>query len=489
MSSGTGRPAMRSAAWRISIWATLAFACGTTVVFVFLDRFVASDIQRRSDAWLSGEIQVLDDVTERTPGEARYPKFVGEIAELATREVPNRFPSESATNDSVFFLQIGVDGALKLWVGAGNGQANLRAIEKTVIVPDHPTDIRVNGFAAPFRVASDQMKDGSHIYLGLSERDELRVMRNLRIRFLLLSLTLVLLGFAMVFSTTRRVLSHVRGITEAASRIGHSDLNTRVPTSRRNDEIAHLALTLNRMLDRIENSMHQLHTITNSLAHDLRSPLTAIRGRLESALSGTRDGEQADSIASAIEELDRLTEFLNTSLDVAEANADALRLVPADVDLDQLLRAMIELYEPSMSERGLRVRFFSAGPVRIVADTGLMHRMIANLFDNELKHLMPNCTITAQLDQIGDKALFILEDNGRGFDPEVQAGLFTRRVKGKESAGHGLGLAFVDAVVRAHGGTVEAGNGDAGGVRIAIHLPLGQTGKLRAEPAVVSSQS
>ena len=479
---------MRSAAWRISFWATLAFACGTMVVFVFLDSFVASDIQRRSDAWLSGEIRVLGDVAERTPGESRYSAFVSEVAELATREVPNRLPSESETNDSVFFLQRGVDGALKLWVGAGDGRANLSAIARTRIVPDRPTDIRVEGFAAPFRVASIQMNDGSHIYLGLSERDELRVMRNLRVRFLLLSLTLVLLGFAMVFSTTRRVLSHVRGIAEAASRIGHSDLNTRVPTSKRNDEIAHLALTLNRMLDRIESSMHQLHTITDSLAHDLRSPLTAIRGKLESSLSLTRDGEQADSIASAIEELDRLTDFLNKSLDVAEANADALRLAPAEVDLDQLLRAMIALYEPSMSERGLQVRFASPGPVKIVADTGLMHRMIANLFDNELKHLPPDCIVAVQLDLIGDNAVVVLQDNGLGFEPEVQASLFTRRVKGKKSAGHGLGLAFVDAVVRAHGGTVQAGNADGGGVRIAIHLPVAQAAKLGAEPVSLSSQ-
>ena len=85
-------------------------------------------------------------------------------------------------------------------------------------------------------------------------------------------------------------------ITEAASRIGHSDLSTRVPTSRRNDEIAHLALTLNRMLDRIEDSMHQLHTITDSLAHDLRSPLTAIRGKLETSLLAKRDGDQCRAI-------------------------------------------------------------------------------------------------------------------------------------------------------------------------------------------------
>ncbi len=126
-------------------------------------------------------------------------------------------------------------------------------------------------------------------------------------------------------------------LREAASRIGHSELNARVPTSKRNDEVGQLARTLNRMLDRIENSMHQLHTITDSLAHDLRSPLTAIRGKLEMSLSAATDAEQAEPIVSAIDELDRLTEFLNASLDVAEARADALRLTRSEINLDELL--------------------------------------------------------------------------------------------------------------------------------------------------------
>jgi signal transduction histidine kinase len=316
------------------------------------------------------------------------------------------------------------------------------------------------------------MGDGSNIYLGLSERDELRVLRYLGLRFVFLWLLLVLLGFGIVFYTTRRMLSHVRRITEAASRIGHSDLNSRVPTIDRNDEVAHLALTLNRMLDRIENSMHQLHTITDSLAHDLRSPLTAIRGKLEMSLSASSQVEQAEPVVSAIEELDRLTEFLNKSLDVAEAKADALRLTRSEIDLDELLRSMIDLYEPCMSERGLRIGLRSSGSLRIEADAALIHRMIANLFDNELKHLPAACTVTIQLQLNDDAAQLILEDDGPGFAPDVRLHLFERRVKGRESNGHGLGLAFVDAVARAHGGTVAASNRERGGAKITVTLPL-----------------
>src|ERR1700747_1987881 len=121
MSSKTGKPIIRSAAWRISLWATLAFAIGTMLVFTMLHRFIANDIQRRSDAWLSGEVEVLGDVAGRTPKDRLYGRVVGEVAELASREVPNKLRSNSSENDSVFFLQAGDDGTLKLWVGAGDG--------------------------------------------------------------------------------------------------------------------------------------------------------------------------------------------------------------------------------------------------------------------------------------------------------------------------------------------------------------------------------
>ncbi len=489
MSSKSGNPVMHSAAWRISLWATVAFACGTLLVFVFIERFVANDIQRRSDAWLSGEVEVLGDVAERTPNDALYGRVVSEVAELAAREVPNRLPSENPTNDTVFFLQTGRDGSLKLWVGDGDGRANLSAIRATGIREDLPTDIHVQGFGIPFRVAANDLNDGTKIFLGLSERDEERVLWKLRGRFFLMWLSLVLLGFVIAFYTTRRTLSHVREITEAASRIGHSDLTARVPTSRRHDEMGHLALTLNRMLDRIEISMHQLHTITDALAHDLRSPLTAIRGKLETSLSNVRDGENSDSIVSAIDELDRLTDFLNKSLDVAEAKADALRLTPTEIDLDELLRAMIDLYEPSMSERGLQLRFQSEGSLKILADAGLIHRMIANLFDNELKHLTSGCSVTVQLRRAETDAALTFRDDGKGFDQEIRADLLQRRVKGKDSGGHGLGLAFVDAVVRAHGGTVQASNAENGGARISIVLPVACEGLRRSHGHAVAASS
>ena len=123
MFSKTAKPIMRSAAWRISMWATLAFACGTMVVFIFLHQFVAGDIQQRTDAWLAGEAGVLSDVASRTPKGWLYGRVVGEVAELASREVPHKRGANAGLNDSVFFLQTAADGAVVLWVGAGDVNA------------------------------------------------------------------------------------------------------------------------------------------------------------------------------------------------------------------------------------------------------------------------------------------------------------------------------------------------------------------------------
>src|ERR1700750_266081 len=176
MSSKTANPIMHSAAWRISLWATLAFAIGTMLVFAMLHRFVANDIQRRSDAWLTGEVAVLGDVAGRTPKDRLYGRVVKEVAELASREVPNKLRSNSSENDSVFFLQAGDDGALKLWVGAGNGLPNLAAIRARKFISDVPYDLNVRGFNHPFRVASVRLDDGGPIYLRPFAREELTVL-------------------------------------------------------------------------------------------------------------------------------------------------------------------------------------------------------------------------------------------------------------------------------------------------------------------------
>jgi signal transduction histidine kinase len=472
MYSETNSSKGHTAAWRISFWSTLAFAAGSVILFLFLQRFASQEILRRTDAWLSGEVQTLGDVAERTPNNSLHDRIVDEVAELATKEVPLELQADGDKNQSVFFIETGSDNRLKQWVGGGDSNPYLAAITRTRITPGKPVDISIPGYFHPFRVVSLQTPEGDRIYLGLSKAHDIHVLRRMRIRLLLICLGIIVLGFAIVFFATKRMLDRVHRITRTANRIGQHDLGSRVPEVRGKDEIAQLAHTLNRMLDRIENSVNQLHTITNSLAHDLRSPMMAIRGKLELALLADHESAWSDPVASALEELDRLSDFLTKSLDVAEANADALHLRRVPVDLDELLRTMVDLYEPSLTERGLKAMLRSSSPLMVSADLALLHRMLANLLDNAVKHLPPGTTISMQLQAQAEFGRLEIEDDGPGFPPEVVDRPFEKYVKGKDSSGSGLGLAFAEAVVRAHGGQIRASNGLRGGATIIIDLPL-----------------
>src|SRR5579875_3588 len=472
MSSATNKMRGKTAAWRISLWGTAAFALGTVILFFFLHHFVAQEIQIRSDSWLSGEVETLGDVATRTPRGVLYDRIVSEVAELATKEVPHGREPEADPNRSVFFMQTTANGALKLWVGEQDRNEALRSILKAHIQPGHPVNVHIAGISKDFRVADTRMDNGDLIYLGLSSREEDQTLDTLRLYFFLICIGIVLLGFLIIFFTTRRMLGHVQRITESAAKIGHDDLRSRVPEVDGEDEVARLATTLNRMLDRIENSVRQLHTMTDALAHDIRSPITAIRGRLEAALLRTEDGGWVEPVASSIEDLDRLCEVLTKSLDVAEASADALRLHKEPVDLGELLETMAHLYEPSMAERGLRLVLRNVSPVVISADPGLLQRMIMNLFDNEIKHLPPGCSVRVQLRRDEETGWMVLEDDGPGFPPEVEKRIFEKYAKGPRSEGSGLGLAFVEAVVRAHQGVIQAMNLPSGGIHIEIGLHL-----------------
>jgi signal transduction histidine kinase len=271
--------------------------------------------------------------------------------------------------------------------------------------------------------------------------------------------------------SAHRTLLRVERITETVGRIGTKDLGKRLPEPVNSDEISLLAKTFNRMLDCIQSSVTELRLVTDAIAHDLKNPLTSIRGTLESALSNDVGERWRDSIGEAIENLDRLLNLLNTTLDVAEAQGGALRLNRATVDFSGVVRQLVDLYQPAMVERQHELTVDIEGDVIVDADMPLLHRVVNNLFENELAHLPPGCRIAIRLHSHQGSAELVIEDNGPGFPPEVSKRAFERFVKGEHSSGHGLGLAFVDAVVRAHSGSVNISDRPSGGAVVTLLLP------------------
>src|ERR1700731_3689148 len=159
-----------TAAWRISIWTTLAFALGTAVAFTIVYFLVAQGVRDRSDTWLSGEAEVLAQVSADTPTDHLYKRIVGEVAELATQELPDERNARGQRLNSVFFLESDPNNnESPLWVGPGSHDVFLKAIQRSEPVPGIPQFITVEGWPTTFRVVARQ-ENGRTIYLGLSSR-------------------------------------------------------------------------------------------------------------------------------------------------------------------------------------------------------------------------------------------------------------------------------------------------------------------------------
>jgi signal transduction histidine kinase len=461
-----------TAAWRMSAKTTIAFAVGSAIAFAIMYSMAAREIQQRSDAWLSGEADVLADISLNTPRDALNDRIVEEVAELASREVPGELNSKGQHVNTVFFVLSGRDTP-PLFVGPGSRDDFLNALREVQFQPGVPVSLTVTGWTKPFRVVYHPRGSDGGTYLGFADIAAERMLARLTGGFILVWCGMVVLGFVISFGGAYRTLMRVERITETVDHIGSDDLSSRLPVSNSSDEIARLSATFNRMLDRIEASVSQLRLITDSVAHDMKSPVTSIRGSLEVALFDGRDGKWRDSVETAIESLDGLLRMLNTTLDLAEAEAGALRLQKETLSLSDLIQQLADLYHPAMAEHSQELSLQLESQVMVEADVSLLNRAIVNLLDNELTHLPAGSRIAITVRANGNNAEVLIQDNGPGFPTELRDRIFERFVKGAHSKGHGLGLAFVNAVAQSHGGSVSVADlPEGGGAQISLKLPL-----------------
>jgi signal transduction histidine kinase len=411
-------------------------------------------------------------VSADTPSDHIYKRIGREVAELATQEVPDERNARGERLNAVFFLATDSNTSeAPLWVGPGPKDAFVTAIQQSGLVLGTPKSILVQGWPQTFRVVI-KAQNGRTIYLGLSDRGAKHLLRTLANRFLMGWAGMFLLGFIISYWSTGRTLLRVERITEAVARIGTEGLQERLPEPVNSDEISRLARTFNRMLDQLQSSVNQLRTVTGAVAHDLKSPVTLIRGTLESALCSEGNDKWREPVGETIEALDRLLQLLNTTLDLAEAQAGALHMERTPLNFSDVVRKLVDIYQPAMIERGHQVTLDLEEHVIVDADSSLLNRMVSNLLENELTHLPEGCRVSIRLHSHQGAAELVIEDNGLGFPSEIVIRAFDRFVKGEHSSGHGLGLAFVDAVIKAHGGSARISERIGGGAVVILSLPV-----------------
>jgi signal transduction histidine kinase len=331
--------------------------------------------------------------------------------------------------------------------------------------------VAIAGFDRPLRVASWLPEGRPGFVLAVREPGRQPLLEQIARTLAILWAVVVATGTAVTWWSARRPLRRVERLTQMAESIDDPASGRRLEDPGHSDEIARLTSTLNQMLDRIADAVQEIRHMSQDAAHDLRTPLTAIRGRLEMALAESAEGWQ-DTVAEALEGIDRLETMLQSVLDIAEGEGRALELHRRRLDLAQLNRDLVELYAPAAQERGLDLVSEAAGEVILRADPELLQRAMSNLFDNALHHVRGGRRVESTVRRLpnGDVEI-VVEDDGEGFDPEVAQRAFERSVRRPGSTGFGLGLALVRAAARAHGGDVSLGTSRLGGAQVRLVLP------------------
>ncbi|HEY6451306.1 MAG TPA: ATP-binding protein [Steroidobacteraceae bacterium] len=296
--------------------------------------------------------------------------------------------------------------------------------------------------------------EGAYLFVGL-RTVQLHEMERTVVRAFLAGLALAMVlalagGAAMSFSVLRRIES----VSRTSRDIIGGDLQRRIPDRGSGDEFDHLAASLNAMLDRIQTLMEGLRQVTNDIAHDLRTPLTRMRQRLELAQRrGAAAGDAGGVLIEALRDIDTILDTFGALLRIAQIEGGARVAGFVELDLDELLRTVAELYQPSLDEKGQTLSMRIAAALRVRGDRELLTQMFANLLDNAVRHCPAGARIELSAQRRGAAIEVRISDDGPGIPAEFRHKVlqrFFRLEASRSTPGSGLGLSLVEAIARLH---------------------------------------
>ena len=282
-----------------------------------------------------------------------------------------------------------------------------------------------------------------------------------RIKFAVISsviLIFLLAGMASIL-VTRRTVGRIEQINATSRAIMQSGLDQRIPLRGSHDEWDRVAENLNLMLDRIETLMGEIKQVSDNVAHDLRTPLTRMRGRLETAYHGKRVGE-ADQllIGDTIADLDAVLRIFSSLTRIAQIEAQARKDAFRTVNVVEIAGEVVELYDAAAEQDGTRLTMVGDREVQVTGDRDLIFDAIANLVDNAIKHGRNAGHVVVSIETTGSGAMISVADDGPGIpacECEHVFKRFYRLEQSRYTPGNGLGLSLVAAVARLHGARIE----------------------------------
>jgi heavy metal sensor kinase len=292
--------------------------------------------------------------------------------------------------------------------------------------------------------------------------------------------SLVLAGCALgSYWLAGRSFAPMKRLVETARKIQAGDLHQRVPVPPVRDEMQYLALTLNEMLDSLDQSFSRQRRFVSDASHELRTPVAVIRNKAEIALLRPRNQEAyCMALQSIHAEAERLSHLINDLLALARGDEGQARFECEPVRLDALVEAVAANAQGLAEERGIHLLIHPLHPVQLLGDEARLIQVLMNLLDNAIRYTNPGGQVQVHLSATSAAASLVVQDSGIGIAPEHLPHIFERFYRADPSrtrtggSGTGLGLCIVEWIVRKHGGSVEVRSQVGHGSRFTVHLPL-----------------
>jgi signal transduction histidine kinase len=458
------RGLFRSAGFRFGAVYALLLAVSASALAIFLWWATAGLLDRQTEAAINADAQGL---SERW-ADGRLPALVVTIEERLAQNIDD---------DAIYLL---VDPSMKRIAG------NLASWPSSVTTANQAYELPIMraGIKSLATVQRYDLPEGFHLLIGRDVQVRAQLRKMLTDALLWAAVVVILMatvGALVIRSLFRRTLANISATSIA---IASGDFAQRVKLTGHGDEFDQVAEVINDMLDRIGRLMDGVRQVSNAIAHDLRTPITRARARLEDA---ALHAESTDDLRAAIEratlDLDGIVGVFQALLRIAEIEAGSRRSLFARLDLAPLLREVAELYGAVAEERGIVLRLETPEAVPAYGDRAMVHQAIANLVDNAVKFSPDGGTVRLTA-LVTATVLVTVEDQGPGIplaDRAKATDRFYRGESARSTPGSGLGLSLVLAVAHLHGGTLRLED-NRPGLRAILSLPLPEATEVRPAP-------